>query len=155
MHVCDLQHMADTHILAVLLQAFDRVIGFRRSTVSGSMTPAVLSDVPEEDSSCTNRSWYCDPAYSISSLASRRARKAAARTSRRSSGSGDGMSSMPGAETASYNSMCSGALPQPLSAYIYQALPCKMPQTDRLARWRCAPDSLPGIHRHARTGSQH
>jgi hypothetical protein len=112
---------------------------------SSTMTPAVPSDVPEESSSCSTYSWYCDAAYSASSLASsRRAQRAAGRSSRSSSGSGDVMSVMSGAASASFQSTASfSALPQPLPSYVYQALPCKMPQTDRLARWRCAPDTVP------------
>ena len=109
---------------------------------SSTTAPALPSDVPEEDSSCSSYSWYCDPAYSASSPASsRRARRAPGRTSRSGSGSGDAMSVMSSVAGASCPSTASfSALPQQLSAYIYQALPCKMPQTDRLARWRCAPD---------------
>lgn len=96
--------------------------------------------MPEEASTCSTTSWYCDAAYS-SSLASRRAQRAAgvrASLSLRSSGTGDGMSVA--SDAGSGHSMVSGfSVPaQPYPAYLYQALPCKMPQTDRLARWRCS-----------------
>lgn len=93
-----------------------------------------------EDDSCSSRSWYCDPAYS-SSLASRRAWRNG-RASRRSSGSGSGSGAIDamsvlsdaGSGRSSASAVTAAAAPYP--AYLYQALPCKMPQTDRLARWR-------------------
>lgn len=112
---------------------------------SSTMTPALPSDVPEEDSSRSTYSWYCDAAYSASSPASsRRARRAVVRNSGSSSGSGDAMSVTSGVASTGCPSTASfSALPQLLPACMYRALPCKMPQTDRLARWRCAPDNLP------------
>lgn len=114
----------------------------RRSTISSATAPTLLSDVPEDDS-CSTTSWYCDPAYSISSLASRRARRAAGRASLRSgslrsSGTGDGMSTVPDAGSSRSASSAVSVPAQSYPTYLYQALPFKMPQTDRLARWRCA-----------------
>lgn len=39
-----------------------------------------------------------------------------------------------GSGRSSASAVTAAAAPYP--AYLYQALPCKMPQTDRLARWR-------------------